>query len=209
MGRLPIWTVIVPAVIVGVLFYFLNERLTIGPNWLIPAVIGLLAIVSVIVWFAELHRASHILGHVTIAFMTFAVLSGVVLLVQGLISHTISGVSLLSGAASLWVLNIIIFALWYWQFDGYGPAIRHHRGYTPTDFIFPQVQAGPEFRTGWTPNFMDYLFLAFNSSTAFSPTDTMVLSRRTKALMMLQSTMSLIIVAVLAARAINILPSGS
>lgn len=209
VGRLPIWSIVLPAIVVGVLFYFLDERLTIGPNWLIPAIIGVLVVVSVVVWFTEMHRASHILGHITITIMTFAVVSGVVLLIRSLLQHEIKGISLLSAAASLWALNIIVFALWYWLLDGYGPAIRHRHGYKPTDFIFPQVVVGAEFRTGWTPNFLDYLFLAFNSSTAFSPTDTMVIARRAKMLMMLQSLMSLVIVAVLAARAINILPSGN
>jgi uncharacterized membrane protein len=113
---------------------------------------------------------------------------------------------LLQGAALIWVANVLTFAVWYWEIDGGGPARRHRAAHEPTDFLFPQVAAAdPELAKGWSPRFVDYVFLAFNTSTAFSPTDTLVLSRRAKALMMIQSLISLLVIAVLAARAINTL----
>jgi hypothetical protein len=112
---------------------------------------------------------------------------------------------LLLDAALLWVSNVLTFALWYWEIDGGGPAHRHMGADCPSDFVFPQKVAGGTASEGWVPEFIDYVFLAFNTSTAFSPTDTMVLARRAKVLMMLQSVISLVTIAVLAARAINTL----
>src|SRR5207245_2439240 len=99
--------------------------------------------------------------------------------------------------------NLLTFALWYWEVDGGGPAHRHATRCGSSDFAFPQRVIGDQQDAAWVPEFVDYVFLAFNTSTAFSPTDTMVLARRAKLLMMYQSILSLITIAVLAARAIN------
>ena len=100
---------------------------------------------------------------------------------------------------------IVVFGLWYWELDGGGPVARIQRGYAPTDLLFPQNQQGGSLAEGWSPAFVDYFFVAFNASSAFSPTDTLVLSQRTKLLMMLQSLSSIVMLAILAARAINTL----
>lgn len=102
-------------------------------------------------------------------------------------------------------MNILAFAVWYWEIDGGGPARRHPGRHSSTDFAFPQQQDDDGLVEGWSPGFVDYLFLAFNTSIAFSPTDTLVLSRRAKLLMMAQALISLVVLAVLAARAINTL----
>jgi len=105
----------------------------------------------------------------------------------------------------------MVFASWYWRLDAGGPNARDLRDkHTSGAFLFPQMTLQPwqlagEGQQAWKPGFVDYLFLAFNTSTAFSPTDVPVLSRWAKALMMLQSSISLAVVIVLAARAINIL----
>ena len=107
--------------------------------------------------------------------------------------------------------NILVFALWYWRLDAGGPHGRDAQlGHVAGAFLFPQLTMLPDAKTGagqehWSPNFFDYLFLAFNTSTAFSPTDTPVLARWGKVLMMLQSIISLAVLAILAARAVNIL----
>jgi len=117
----------------------------------------------------------------------------------------------LFSAASLWLTNILVFALWYWRLDAGGPHKRDERpGHTEGAFLFPQMTMSKDAlrQTGqrlWSPNFIDYLFLAFNTSTAFSPTDVPVLARWAKVLMMMQSLLSLLIIALLAARAVNIL----
>jgi uncharacterized membrane protein len=116
-----------------------------------------------------------------------------------------TALGLLRDAALIWLVNTMTFALWYWELDGGGPSRRLHQGYASRDFVFPQ-KAGPAADDQrWCPRFIDYLFLAFNTSTAFSPTDTLVLSPRAKLLMMIQSLISLVVLAVIAARAINTL----
>ena len=117
---------------------------------------------------------------------------------------------LLRSAAALWVTNILVFASWYWRLDAGGPHARHLNGcHTKGDFLFPQMTLAPGTQKpidpDWSPGFVDYLFLAFNTSTAFSPTDSPVLSRWAKGAMMLQSSISLATLALLAARAVNIL----
>jgi hypothetical protein len=126
-------------------------------------------------------------------------------------THKDQPVELLRAAGALWVGNILVFASWYWRLDGGGPNERDRQGvHTDGAFLFPQMmmdqsqkrQMGEEC---WSPGFVDYLFLAFNTSTAFSPTDVPVLSRWAKVLMIVQSMISLATVALLAARAVNIL----
>jgi hypothetical protein len=135
----------------------------------------------------------------------------VALLIAALPAHKESPTALLFSAASLWTTNVLVFALWYWRLDAGGP---HHRdaepGHTAGAFLFPQMTLSHDARiagglAGWSPNFVDYLFLAFNTSTAFSPTDTAVLTRWAKLLTMIQAMISLSVLAVLAARAVNIL----
>ncbi len=116
---------------------------------------------------------------------------------------------LLRAAIALWLSNILVFASWYWRLDAGGPHVRDSRQFhAQGDFLFPQMMLPPhmlpEYKA-WKPGFVDYLFLAFNTSTAFSPTDVPVLSRWAKILMMIQSGISLGTIAILAARAINIL----
>ena len=119
--------------------------------------------------------------------------------------------ALLLSAASLWATNILVFALWYWRLDAGGPHQRDKRaGHPDGAFLFPQMTMSAEAlreagQQDWSPNFIDYLFLAFNTSTAFSPTDVPVLARWAKLLTMLQSLLSLLILALLAARAVNLL----
>jgi uncharacterized membrane protein len=134
-----------------------------------------------------------------------------VLLIIALPQHTETPIELLSSAACLWATNVLVFALWYWRLDAGGPHHRDKRAaHTDGAFLFPQMTLSPQARREmgeheWSPNFFDYLYIAFNTSTAFSPTDTPVLARWGKVLMMLQSVISLTVLALLAARAVNIL----
>jgi uncharacterized membrane protein len=138
--------------------------------------------------------------------ITVALIASLIFLIQGLPQHRESPKALLRSAAALWVTNILVFALWYWKLDAGGPLGRERRrGRLESSFLFPQMAMQNDPDPTWSPHFMDYLFLAFNTSTAFSPTDTAVLSRWAKAGMMLQALISLSIIALLAARAVNIL----
>jgi uncharacterized membrane protein len=138
-------------------------------------------------------------------------IASVALLIAALPSHKESPTELLISAAALWTTNVLVFALWYWRLDAGGPHGRDSRlGHPDGAFLFPQMTMPSETKVKsgqhtWSPNFVDYLFISFNTSTAFSPTDVPVLARWGKALMMLQSMISLTVLVLLAARAVNIL----
>jgi hypothetical protein len=113
---------------------------------------------------------------------------------------------LLGRGVAIWVENVIVFSLWYWQFDRGGPAERAAGAAIPPSFAFPE-NATPELApAGWRPAYPDYLYLAYTNATAFSPTDTLPVRRWAKLTMMVQSTLSLVIAILVLARAINVLP---
>jgi uncharacterized membrane protein len=148
-------------------------------------------------------------GFILTATVTAALVMSLILLLRALPNHKLEPVQLLRSAGSLWIGNVLVFAVWYWRLDAGGPykrakTISHEKG----AFLFPQMamhSESPSKPDSWHPHFIDYLFLSFNTSTALSPTDTQVLSRWAKVLMMLQSAISLTVVVLLAARAVNIL----
>ncbi|HZI47912.1 MAG TPA: hypothetical protein VFD75_08930 [Pyrinomonadaceae bacterium] len=154
---------------------------------------------------------AQVFGYIVNSVVTLAMIVSLALLLAQVEEHTVTPPQLLRSAAALWVSNFLIFASWYWRLDGGGP---HQRARTPghTDgaFLFPQMTMPPDAKIAagehdWEPNFVDYLFLAFNTSTAFSPTDVPILSRWAKLLMMIQAMISLLVIALLAGRAVNIL----
>lgn len=152
------------------------------------------------------HNLTHRLARALLIAVTVAVAASAFFLVTRLVGNKTAAPDLLRDAALIWVTNVLVFALWYWEVDAGGPAMRRMDRHASTDFMFPQMQREETgVTTSWAPGFIDYLFLAFNTSTAFSPTDTLVLSRRAKVLMMSQSLISLVVIAVIAARAINTL----
>jgi hypothetical protein len=100
---------------------------------------------------------------------------------------------------------VIVFGLWYWELDRGGPSARHDPHHREPDFLFPQMATPGSARPDWAPGFLDYLYVSFTNATAFSPTDTMPLTPLAKSLMAVQSAASLLTVALVAARAVNIL----
>jgi uncharacterized membrane protein len=122
-------------------------------------------------------------------------------------SAEIGGLQLLTSSIAVWVTNVLMFSLLYWQIDRGGPESRANNADTKPDWLFPQVGAPDDVPPGWRPTFVDYLFLGYSTATAFSTTDVMPLTSRAKMLMMLESTISLATIVVVAARAINILGS--
>jgi hypothetical protein len=201
------WPVIIAALAVGGLYTALPPSLAVGPRWLQGAIICILLVPSVITHQRGRHEWNQILGQLTAGVMTIFMIWSLILLVIALPAHTEATVTMLRSAIALWITNILVFALWYWRLDGGGP---HRRAPdTPPEnaaFLFPQMALKADGKaSAWTPFFIDYLFLAFNTSTAFSPTDAPVLSRWAKVLTMTQSSISLCVVALLAARAVNIL----
>jgi hypothetical protein len=126
-------------------------------------------------------------------------------LVAALLSGThAGGRSLVYASVPIWLTNVIVFGLWYWELDRGGPAARLTTAHPPPDFLFPQ-QSAPGSAPGWTPTFLDYMYTSFTNATAFSPTDTMPLTAWAKLLMMLQSLASLLTVSLVISRAVNIL----
>lgn len=122
-------------------------------------------------------------------------------------SQTVSAIALLSTAVAIWVGNVVVFALVYWQIDRGGPDGRATKWRGRVDFSFPRGEPEDGVPEDWHPVFADYLFLSFTASTAFSPTDALPLTVRGKMLMMAQGAVSLVTVVAVAARAINVLGS--
>jgi len=115
--------------------------------------------------------------------------------------------SLLSSSVAIWVANVLAFSLLYWQIDRGGPAARVSATSARPDWVFPQPAAPEDLPVGWRPLFLDYLFLAYNTATSFSPADVAPLTHRAKMLMMAESMISLLTTVIVLSRAINALPS--
>ena len=208
----PRWPALVALLGAGGLYAALPSSLLVGgPRWLLLASVLLLLIPAEITHRRGNHFLNQVIGYILNSVITLVMIGSVALLIAALLEHRVSPPELLRSAAALWITNIVIFASWYWRLDGGGP---HERAQTPghTDgaFLFPQMtmDAAAKLAAGeheWEPNFIDYLFLAFNTSTALSPTDAPVLSRWAKILMMMQAMISLLVIILLAGRAVNIL----
>ena len=207
----PRWPAIIAVLAVGGLYMALPNELIAGPRWLFPSLVLALLIPGVVSYHTGRHRLNTLFGFTVDGVLTAGLIISVILLVGALPTHKETPEQLLLSAAALWITNILVFALWYWRLDAGGPNQRDARaGHEEGAFLFPQMTMTREAleqadQLSWSPNFIDYLFLAFNTSTAFSPTDVPVLARWAKVLMMLQSLLSLLIIALLAARAVNIL----
>jgi len=187
------------------LYSALPVRLSVGPAWLLAAVMAVLLVPILVSHRRRRYTLARTLTFVATIALTLGLVGSLALLIQGLPGHKDEPAALLRAAAVLWVTNVLVFALWYWKLDAGGPLGRDRaRGPIHSSFLFPQMGKQPP-DTDWAPEFIDYLFLAFNTSTAFSPTDTAVLDRWAKIGSMLQALISLTVLAVLAARAINVL----
>lgn len=207
----PRWPAFIAVLAVGGLYMALPDALTLGPRWLFPSLILSLLFPTVVSHHTGRHRLNTIFGFLVTALLTIGLTASVIFLIGALPTRGETPLALLLSAASLWATNILVFALWYWRLDAGGPHQRDKRaGHPDGAFLFPQMTMSEETlreagQQDWSPNFIDYLFLAFNTSTAFSPTDVPVLARWAKLLTMLQSLLSLLILALLAARAVNLL----
>jgi hypothetical protein len=207
----PRWPAGLALLAVGGLRLAIPESLSFGPDWLILVIVVLLFIPIAWARYRGSSRLNRMLGILLTSVVTLDMVYSLILLVIAMPQHRESPRALLQSAASLWIANILVFASWYWRLDAGGPGARDLRGaHTSGAFLFPQMTLNAAARhamgeENWSPRFVDYLFLAFNTSTAFSPTDCPVLSRWAKVLMMLQAFISFTTVALLAARAVNIL----
>lgn len=151
-------------------------------------------------------RFNLVLGVMLLAVISLANARSLLLLLRALLAGaTENGRALLLDATNIWATNVIVFSIWYWALDRGGPSLGEGDHQGPSEFIFPQMTEAETVASDKKPGYVDYLFLSFCTSTAFSPTDTMPLTARMKLLMMLESIVSLLTLALVAARAVNIL----
>lgn len=202
----PRWPAILAIVAAGGVHWVIPAPLRFGQEWLLLLVVTILLIPTVVAHRIGKQLLNRVLGHIVLCVVTASMVWSLGLLITRLPRHVDPPEELLRAAAALWVINILVFASWYWRLDAGGPSARdaletHEDG----AFLFPQMITPWDSDKNWRPGFVDYLFLAFNTSTAFSPTDVPVLSRWAKLMMMVQALISLATVALLAARAVNIL----
>jgi hypothetical protein len=205
------WDAMLALLAAGGISLALPESLTVGPRWLLLALVVILLVPTIIAHRKGHHSLNHLFGILCNAAITLSLCGSLALLVVTLPERKEAPTTLLISAFLLWCANILVFSLWYWRLDGGGPSLRLRRiPYGSSAFLFPQLQIESDERQvmgsdHWAPGFVDYLFIAFNTSTAFSPTDTLVLARWAKLLMMAQALISLLVLVLLVARGINVL----
>jgi hypothetical protein len=206
----PYWGAQLVLVATVALDFALPERLTLGPTWLAPG-LEALALGGLIA--AAPHPR---MRHTPLRRYLSMVLTGVVSAANSfsliLLCHyllrggQVGGRPLIGAGMVLWVDNVLLFGIWYWQMDGGGPTARTLDPGRPPDFLFVQMTEPRFAPRGWTPRLVDYLYTSFTNATAFSPTDTMPLTLAAKALMAVQSVTALVTIGLVVARAVNILP---
>jgi hypothetical protein len=205
----PYWGPQLVVLVAILLDLILPRELTLVPSWLPPAIegalllglagvsphpavrnhprrrevaLGMIALVSAVNIFSLVELCKHLLG-----------------------GGQASGRILIASGAVLWLTNVLLFGLWYWELDRGGPAGREADVESMPDFMFPQMTEQRWAPPGWKPGLVDYLYVSFTNATAFSPTDTMPLTGRAKWLMSAQSLTALVTVGLVVARAVNIL----
>ena len=205
--REPRWPALSAVLAIAALYYLLPEMLSAGPGWLLIVIVAVLSIPVIAAHRSGRYDLNQKLAYALLSIVTLALIYALGMLITAILFHRITPIDLFRSAAVIWTSNILLFASWYWRLDAGGPHIRPTRVFhLRSAFLFPQMILDAEQRhPHWTPHFVDYLFLAFNTSTAFSPTDVPVLSRWAKVVMMVQSSISLTTLAIVAARAVNVL----
>jgi hypothetical protein len=188
----PRWQVILALLAVTGIHMALPKELVVGPTWLLPLLVVVLLVPTVFAHRTGRHYLNHILGIVIGAIITFGLVASVVLLVITLPGKKEPPLALLRSGGALWLTNVLVFALWYWRLDGGGPMKREaQHEFGSRSFVFPQMQIEKierkRFRVDeWRPGFVDYLFVAFTTSSTFGPTDAPLLTRWVKLLTMAQ-----------------------
>jgi len=210
----PRWPAVIGILAAAALHFALPENLRFGPPWLVSGVVVALVFAAFTARRCGWTHANELAAWAILVVLTAGLLYGLAALIIGLVHHDAAAAALLRAAAVLWATNVIVFAAWYWRLDEGGPNERERRdAHTSGAFLFPQMTFTPPGAgaqslaeiEGWRPGFVDYLFVSFNTSTAFSPTDVPVLSRWGKGAMMVQAIISFTTVVLIAARAVNIL----
>jgi hypothetical protein len=204
------WAAAAAVVVAAALQLSLPARLALGPRWLLPGFEIGLVVLLLVANPGRITRSEPALRR--FALLLVAVLSaantasGAALVHDLLTGHgSDDPAELLSDGGTIYLINIVVFALWYWELDRGGLAVRAAGRREYPDFLFPQMQSPGLADPEWEPRFVDYAYVAFTNVTAFSPTDTLPLSRWAKVLMLLQSALAVVLVALVVARAVNVL----
>jgi hypothetical protein len=212
--REPRWALLLAVLATAAMPFALPRSLNLVPQWIVATIVCALMIAAIATHSIHQQILKDFFGYCFLVVLKIAQLYSLATLIVALPRHAEVAKRLLESAAVLWVTNVIIFANWYWRLDAGGPNARDSRAaHVRGAFLFPQMQIiapGTDGMSiaeveGWRPQFVDYLALSFYTGTAFSPTDVPVLTRWAKLMMMVQAGMSLATVALLAARAVNIL----
>jgi hypothetical protein len=206
------WPVATAIIVVAALHVALPARYRVQPTWLFPTVLLALLVALIIGDPGRIDKQKAWLRIVTsavIAVITLANLSAAVRLVVEILTNNKLFADqpggLLAAGAVIWATNVIAFALWYWDLDRGGAAARAHHPHDNPAFVFPEMQNTNYVPAGWVPRFVDYLSLAFWTATAISPTDISAIRPWAKMLMMLEASCSIVLAALVIARAINVL----
>jgi uncharacterized membrane protein len=206
--RWPVTLTIIAAIALQIL---LPHRLVLKPipAWLLPALEGGLLVGLIVANPVRIERRSRVVVATSIVLTLLITIanaaSGALLIREILKGVTKSAMPLLASGAAIWLTNVIAFALWYWEFDRGGPVNRAEGRSRYPDLMFPQMGAPELAPPDWESRFVDYLYMSFTNATAFSPTDVMPLARWAKMTMLVQSAVSLALVVLVVARAVNIL----
>jgi hypothetical protein len=191
------------------LYITLPPHLTLGPAWLMPALVVALLIPLVFLGPVRPEEAPmrRRVGILLIAIVNAANVASLVLLVHTLLTpgNKENGWQLVVSASAIWFTNILVFGLWYWELDRGGPQQRLRAHKRDADFLFQQMSSPACGPLGWLPSFADYLYVAFTNATAFSPADTMPLTTMAKTLMTIEALISLLTVVLVLGRAVGIL----
>jgi len=198
-------------VLVAILLQLLlPARLSIAPRWVLPALEGILLAGLLVLSPQQLVRADHLpsrgISLVITAVVTIANAASLGLLTHYLLHHhpELKGRELVLAGMLIWITNVLIFALWYWEADRGGPGVRAAGADQRPDFLFPQMTDN-RWNPGWRPVFLDYLYVSLTNATALGPTDTMPLTVTAKSLMGLETLVSLVTIGLVVARAVSIL----
>jgi hypothetical protein len=194
-----------------VMTLLLPHDLVARPRWGVPLAEGLLLVAVIIADPGKIDLVSPRVRAISITLIALLVATTLwctTQLIYQLVEGgpaTRSGGALLAAGGLVWVSNCLAFGLLYWELDSGGPAARAHGLPAHPDFAFPQ-QLNPELAPEhWRPRYVDYLYLGFTAATAFSPTDAMPLRAWNKIAMMAQSVISLVLLGLVIARAVNVL----
>jgi hypothetical protein len=206
----PHWPPQLAVLVAIVLQVLLPDKLTLGTRWLLPALEAVMLVALVVASPQRLEAPHSVRRLLTLALTAVVSLANgisLVLLAHQLLNRSLGpaeGHPLIIAGSMIWLTNVMIFGLWYWELDRGGPGLRAVGLDEDPDFLFPQMSE-PTLCPGWRPVFLDYLYVSLTNASAFSPTDTMPLSAGAKMVMGVQALVALVTVGLVVARAVNIL----